>query len=46
MLEGLLSRPSWLTAQRLRIDPAWDGLRNDWRFQVLLNKYDLAALNR
>ncbi len=46
MLEGLLSRPSWITAQRLKIDPAWDGLRNDWRFQALLNKYDLAALNR
>jgi tetratricopeptide (TPR) repeat protein len=37
--EGLLSRPSWTTVEGLKADPVWDPLRNDLRFQALLNKY-------
>lgn len=40
VIDGLLSRPSTLTVALLRIDPVWDGLRNDPGFQKLLTKYD------
>jgi TolB-like protein/class 3 adenylate cyclase/Tfp pilus assembly protein PilF len=43
VLDGLLSRPSAVTAQLLRINPIWDPLRNDWRFQDLLTKYGSKA---
>jgi len=39
LLDELLSRPSELTSQRLKLDPAWDPLRNDPAFQALFAKY-------
>jgi hypothetical protein len=35
----LLSRPSNVTVQGLKVNPIWDPLRNDPQFQALLNKY-------
>ena len=39
ILDGLMNRPSQLTVQTLKLNPAWDPLRNDPRFQALLTKY-------
>jgi TolB-like protein/Flp pilus assembly protein TadD len=39
ILDGLLSRPSSVTARGLQVNPIWDSLRNDPQFQALLNKY-------
>jgi TolB-like protein/Tfp pilus assembly protein PilF len=39
LLDGLLSRPSEVTLQTLKVNPAWDPLRNDPRFQALFAKY-------
>ena len=39
LLDGLLSRPSEVTLQTLKINPAWDPLRNDPGFQALFAKY-------
>jgi len=39
ILDGLLSRPSAITVESLKINPLWDPLRGDPRFQALLQKY-------
>ncbi len=39
ILDGLLSRPSSVTVQGLKVNPIWDPLRNHPRFQALLTKY-------
>jgi len=42
-LDGLLNRPSSVTVQGLKINPIWDPLRNDPRFQGLIDKYGAKA---
>ena len=39
LLDGLLSRPSEVTLQALKVNPAWDPIRNDPAFQALFAKY-------
>ncbi|PYL67263.1 MAG: hypothetical protein DMF20_04015 [Verrucomicrobia bacterium] len=39
ILQGLLSQPGAVTAQSLKINPVWDSLRSDPRFQALVQKY-------
>ena len=43
ILDGLLSRPSSVTAQALKVNPIWDPLRSDPRFQGLIGKYGAKA---
>jgi TolB-like protein/Tfp pilus assembly protein PilF len=43
ILEGLLSRPSSVTAEVLKVNPVWDPLRSDSRFQALIDKYGAKA---
>lgn len=38
-IERLLAGPSDLSVHVLRLDPSWDLIRNDPRFQALLVKY-------
>ena len=39
LLDGLLSRTTGVTLQSLKVNPAWDPLRNDPGFQALFAKY-------
>jgi TolB-like protein len=41
LLDHLLVVPSNLTVPVLKLDPAWDPLRKDPRFQALIEKFDL-----
>jgi TolB-like protein/Flp pilus assembly protein TadD len=43
LLEHLLEVPSGVTVPLLKVDPSWDPLRKDPRFQALIDKY---AVNR
>jgi TolB-like protein/class 3 adenylate cyclase/Tfp pilus assembly protein PilF len=43
ILDRLLSRPSAVTVQGLKVNPIWDPLRNDPRFQALIDKYGAKA---
>ncbi len=38
-IEPLLAGPSVTSVHMLRLDPRWDPIRNDPRFQALLEKY-------
>lgn len=43
LIEDLLQVPAGLTTQTLRLDPIWELLRADSRFQALLEKYQVKA---
>jgi serine/threonine-protein kinase len=42
-LDNLLSIPSHVNVGRLRVDPQWDHVRDDPRFQELLERYDIQS---
>src|SRR4029453_2815060 len=43
LIDHLLQVPSFMSVQILKLDPVWDPLRKDPRFQALIDKY---AVNR
>ncbi len=43
LLDGLLQRPSPVNVPVLKLDPLWDPIRNDPRFQALIDKYGAKA---
>lgn len=40
-LDFLLSHPSWISVPLLRLDPRWDSLRKNPKFEALLAKYEV-----
>jgi hypothetical protein len=40
-LDYLLSRPSWISVSLLKLEPRWDPLRKNPKFQALLAKHDV-----
>ena len=42
LLDRSLQTPAGITVQELRLDPVWDPLRNDPRFEQMLAKFDAA----
>jgi serine/threonine-protein kinase len=43
LIERSLTSPNGITGPMLRLDPIWDPLRDDARFQALVKKYDYGA---
>jgi serine/threonine-protein kinase len=39
ILDQILQRPAGLTVPILKLNPVWDPIRNDQRFQALIQKY-------
>jgi serine/threonine-protein kinase len=43
LLDHSLNTPNGITVPILKLDPVWDPLRNDPRFQALVDKYGRAT---
>jgi hypothetical protein len=42
-VEMLLVRPSYYTAERFRLEPTFGSMRDDPRFEALMERYQLAG---